>query len=170
MAGAKKRARKRRSIFEKERLRPSQIYAVADRRFRDAVCLRDDDNSERANGAMYLGGFVVECLLKARLIECHAWLERGRPDEGASASDQEAWDLCYRQHNLSEILRLLPELKRELSAGGSLQHSPYRSLQSVCAEWTIYARYSARQATRDEAREFIARVKEIRDWLERNRR
>jgi hypothetical protein len=33
--------------------------------FGDAAALRDTKKNERANGAMYLAGFVVECLLKA---------------------------------------------------------------------------------------------------------
>ena len=40
-----------------------------------------------------------------------------------------------------------------------------RQLKDVCAEWTIYARYSPRQATIAEAEKFLGKIKEIRPWL-----
>ena len=56
-------------IFLKVRLRPTQLRTVAERRFDDAVALRQTGKNARANGAIYLGGFAIECLLKARLLE-----------------------------------------------------------------------------------------------------
>ncbi len=44
------------SIFQKIKLRPTQLRTVAQRRFEDAECLRKTGVNARANGAMYLGG------------------------------------------------------------------------------------------------------------------
>ena len=56
----KRRTKRRsRSIFEKFRLKPSQLEAVAKRRFGDAQCLANAAQNDRANGAMYLAGYVI---------------------------------------------------------------------------------------------------------------
>ncbi|GMU21650.1 MAG: hypothetical protein AMXMBFR13_17410 [Phycisphaerae bacterium] len=66
------RGRSRRiSVFSRERLKPSQLRMVAERRWGDADCLRHSGLNSRANGAMYLAGFAIECLLKAALLEKH---------------------------------------------------------------------------------------------------
>lgn len=41
---------------------------------------------------MYLGGFVVEILLKARLLEKFAWLQSTGSSEGLNNRDKR---LCY---------------------------------------------------------------------------
>jgi len=56
-------------IFKRTRLRPPQLRSVADRRFDDAQALRATQLNARANGAIYLGGFVIECPFKAMLLE-----------------------------------------------------------------------------------------------------
>lgn len=57
------------SVFDKQKvLRPSQLSVVAERRYRDAVALCDTGKNERATGAMYLAGFVIEILLKAQML------------------------------------------------------------------------------------------------------
>lgn len=62
------------SIFDRVALRPAQLRTVADRRMADAQFLRSRGGGRHANGAMYLAGFVVECLLKAQLLERYRWL------------------------------------------------------------------------------------------------
>lgn len=52
-------------------LRPSQLIAVADRRFDDAVALSETGDNARANGVQYLAGLVIEISLKAELVRQH---------------------------------------------------------------------------------------------------
>jgi hypothetical protein len=40
-----------------------------------------------------------------------------------------------------------------------------RDLRSVCAAWTIYARYSPRSATIDDAGMFLSQIEELKKWL-----
>ena len=103
------------TIFKRIRLRPSQLRTVADRRFDDAQALRGTGENARANGAMYLGGFVVECLLKAKLMERFPWLQGARSPQGRTKADQHLWSLCYRSHDLDEILAKLPDVIDKLS-------------------------------------------------------
>ena len=127
------------SIFDKVKLRPAQLRTVADRRFADAAYLRHSNQNQRANGVMYLAGFVVECLLKAALLERFPWLQSAGSPQGRSKNDQYLWLLTYRLHNLPNILAHLPDVERrvEREAGPRL----LQGLRSVCESWTIYARY-----------------------------
>lgn len=162
------RARSQGSIFEKIRLGPSQLRTVANRRFDDANALRKTGRNARANGAMYLAGFVVECLLKAKLIEKHAWLQHPFNVQSRAKPDQRAYDLCYRRHDLAALLEHLPELKQRLLEWGrnrSAGSGVIDSLRSVVGQWTIFARYSTRVATMHEAATFIEQVKEVKEWL-----
>lgn len=154
-------------IFQKQKLRPSQLRTVADRRLGDAQALYDTGRNAHANGAIYLAGFCVECLLKAELLETHAWLQSSFvPVSGFSKRDSALWNLCYRSHNLEGILESLPAVQQRISEllGRGDNRVP-GMLKSVCARWTVFARYSPRTADLDDARDFIERVKVIRSWL-----
>lgn len=152
-------------IFRKLRLRPGQWRAVAERRFADAKCLLNSGDPERANGAIYMAGFVIECLLKALLLERHPNLQRPVDPARLSASDREVFELLYR-HDLDSMLGFLPELEKKLSpvktkSGGSA----WRAFQDICEEWTVYARYSPASAKLDHARRYLDTVEEVKKWL-----
>lgn len=153
-------------IFRKIRLRPTQLRTVAGRRFDDADALRRTGRNARANGAMYLGGFVIECLLKARLLERFAWLQTAGSPEGRSREDRHLWSLCYRSHDLDEILARLPDVVDRLSRLGQRESARLlAAMRSICAQWTIYARYSPYNADIDDARRFLDQIEELRPWL-----
>jgi hypothetical protein len=153
-------------IFKKIRMRPTQLRTVAERRFDDADALRQTGRNARANGAIYLGGFVIECLLKAKLLERFAWLQSAASPDGRSKKEQHLWSLCYRSHDLDEILARLPEIEVRLSSReqrGSTRLA--QSLKKICAQWTIYARYSPYNADIDDARTFLDQIEELKPWL-----
>ena len=153
-------------IFKRVRLRPTQLRTVADRRFDDAGALRATRQNARANGAMYLGGFVVECLLKARLLEKFQWLQSAGSPAGRSRDEQRLWSLCYRSHDLDEILAQLPEVTERLSRLEQRESNRLvQSLKSVCGQWTIFARYSPYNADIDDARRFLDVIEELKPWL-----
>ena len=119
------------------------------------------------NGAMYMGGFVIECLLKALLLERHPNLQVAVNPATLSVPDREAHRLLY-SHDLDEMLAFLPEVRVRLeSIADSKGHSPWRAFHSVCAEWTIHARYSPLHATRADARRFLDTIREVKEWLKR---
>jgi hypothetical protein len=153
-------------IFKKVRLRPTQLRTVAERRFDDAETLRKSGQNARANGAMYLGGFVIECLLKAKLLERFPWLQSAGTAAGRSKTDQHLWSLCYRSHDLDEILDKIPEVVDRLSAmEGRQSNRLVQSLKSICGQWTIFARYSPYTADIDDARIFLEQIRELKSWL-----
>src|SRR5690606_28817708 len=126
-------------IFEREWLTAAQLRMVAERRFGDADYLRKSGENARANGVFYLGGFVLECLLKARMLETYPLMKGRRSPEGLSESDRALWFLIYRSHELETILGYLPGIERKLQAIDTLLR---RRLAAICAEWTVFARYS----------------------------
>ena len=129
------------------------------------MALQKTGRNRHANGAMYLGGFAVECLLKARLLRKHTWLQRPASVRRPSARQAELLRLCYQSHDLEQILSHLPEVSETLRAAeqrglGRLN----QSLKKVCT-WTVYARYSPRQTTMAEASRFLNQIKELTQWL-----
>jgi hypothetical protein len=154
------------SIFEKMRLRPSQLRTVAERRFDDAQALRKTRQNARANGAMYLGGFVIECLLKASLLERFPSLQGNHPKGSLSRKEERLWSLCHRSHELTEILTHLPHVMRKMERAEPRERFRLTaSLQWICSHWTIHARYSTQTATITDADDFLQMVQELKQWL-----
>lgn len=152
-------------IFRKRRLTPGQLRSVAEFRLQDALCLLKSGDPARANGAMYMGGFVVECLLKALLLERHPNLQTALDSAKLSSSDARVYRLLY-SHELDAMLVYLPELEKKLkSVQGVERRSVWHSFRTVCEQWTVYARYSTKQAKRPEAERFVGTVQEVKRWL-----
>jgi hypothetical protein len=155
----------RSNIFSKIRPKPNQLRTVAERRFADAECLLETGNQERANGAMYLAGFVIECLLKALLLDRHPNLVQPVNPATLSESDREVHALLYG-HELDDMLAFLPELEKKLSGIKTRSgRSVWREFNNICEEWTVYARYSPSLAKLDDARRYVDTVDEVRKWL-----
>ena len=153
-------------IFAKQAtLKPSTLNAVAERRFDDAEALVHTGKNARANGAAYLAGFVVEILLKARLISKYPAIARKRQHE-VRDGEREVWTLIWKQHDLEGMLNRLPEMEAALEKRGELDGASYLAdLKSLCATWTIYARYSPRTMRVDEARAILERVRRVKELL-----
>ena len=141
------------------------MASVAERRFGDAEALSRTGENARANGVAYLVGFVVEILLKARLIERYASIARKRQHQLAE-SEQEIWRLIWRQHNLGGLLDKMEELQASITRRGERDgHDYLAELKKVCATWTIHARYSPRTISMREAREWLERVRLLKELL-----
>lgn len=154
------------SIFDRRRLTSRQMRSVADRRFDDAVCLCDSGLNARANGVFYLGGFVIECLLKARLLDQYKWIANAVAVDKLSPAERRIWNLIYRSHDLDEMLAHLPGIDSRLgSADRNDGRDRLRKLRLICSEWTIFARYSPLSSTMREASEFLNDVRELKEWL-----
>jgi hypothetical protein len=116
---------------------------------------------------MYLGGFVVECLLKAELMDKHPWLQSAAHQcEDWPKEQHRLWALCYRSHDLDELLAHLPSIEQKLRTADQRTGARLSvQLREICGEWTIYARYSPQMTTMDEAVQFLDKIKEIKKWL-----
>jgi hypothetical protein len=154
------------SIFDKQAiLKPSAMKTVAERRFDDAQTLRDTEMNARANGVAYLGGFVIEILLKAKLVEQFPKIAKLRGHE-VTTQDREIWSLIWRQHDLTAMLDRLPQLEAELKKKGEREgYDYYEDLKKICATWTIYARYSSQTIQMSDAGQFLSRVRKLKESL-----
>jgi hypothetical protein len=155
-----------RRIFEKKRLTPRQLRAVAQRRFGDADCLRRTGDNARANGVFYLGGFVIECLLKAKMLDRFASMQTALSPEKLSESDRRIWSLIYRSHDLKQMLFHLPELERKLMLADRNEGTRrLEGLRSICQGWTIFARYSPHSEKMKDAGDFLDEIQDLKEWL-----
>jgi hypothetical protein len=157
------------SIYHKQlQLRPSAMATVADRRFDDAVALCDTNQNARANGAAYLIGFVIEILLKARLVEKYNIVARKRSHElnSLTEKEREIWSLIWRRHDLDGMLSNLDDLEAALIKQGERDGRRYlEDLRTICATWTIQARYSSETMALADAERLIDRVRRLKEKL-----
>ncbi len=110
-------------------------------RLRDARVLARSEN-RRYTGAVYLGGYVIECLLKAAI--CVEQRTERLPAK-------------YQIHELDVLLEATgyrPTMTSELAA-------KFR----VIMGWNVMLRYQGRQYQAQEAHTFLANVEVIRRWL-----
>jgi len=146
-------------------LKASQLRSVAERHFKDAQFLLSSGKNEHANGAIYMGGFVLECLLKAKLLEKYSWLGQKANLNTRNLNEQVLYGLCYRSHDLEAILTHLPEVLARRAKGRKPGGRLDNSLIKLCSEWTLFARHSSLKADIQEARDFVTRVEEVKAWL-----
>ena len=154
------------SIFDKPtHLKPSSMATVADRRFGDAKALAETRVNARANGVAYMSGFVVEILLKARLVAKYPSIARKRQHQ-VKNSERAIWLLIWRQHDLDGMLGQMRELESALAVRGQRDGQDYvAELKKVCATWTIQARYSPHMMKMDEAERMLERVRILKELL-----
>ena len=109
-----------------------------------------------------MGGFVIECLLKALLLERRPNLQQLVDPAWLSGPDRDVHKLIYQSHSLDQMLGFLPEVKKKIT-----RHDPgqWRLFRSACEEWTVYARYSSRSASIADATRFLGTIKEVKEWL-----
>jgi hypothetical protein len=142
-----------------------QLITVAERRFDDAQALCDTGKNQHANGAQYLGGFVIELLLKAQLLRLFENVGRARRSGALAADDQRIRDLLF-SHDLNAILRRVTGLEELVAKRGERDGRPYRTyLREICTTWNIFARYSTRSSTIAEAEEWLSRIRELKEVL-----
>jgi hypothetical protein len=107
-------------------------------------------------GAIYLGGYVVECMLKWAICQRHGviYLE-DLPDQKLSERLTGA-----RGHDLDYLLdasglRPLLQLDKKL----------YKDFNKI-SFWNVALRYKPKKGDVRAAIQFLAKVCELRDWLE----
>ncbi|HMN40663.1 MAG TPA: hypothetical protein PKE29_07430 [Phycisphaerales bacterium] len=153
------------SFATRSNLTPGQARTVAAWRFDDARRLWQSGMAKHMNGAVYLGGLALDCLLKARLLEKHPALRSTLP-ENLAQRERARWNLVYRTHDLEAIVGELPDVTRRLQ-DASVFGAPRLDtmLKSACSRWSIHVRYLPKRVDAAEADEFLRQVEELRRWL-----
>jgi len=122
----------------------SQLTTKSDQWFADTEYLH---KSKRYAAALYLGGFVIECLLKASL-----WDRR---------FDAKVRPLLFRSHDLGELREANTALDVQMQADRLRVHEQFVRLSS----WTVRVRYNPKRVATQDAKDFMRRLKEVREWL-----
>lgn len=98
------------------------------------MCLLRSGNNARATGAMYISGFVIECLLKAILLDRHPNLARHVDPAKLSRRDREIFNLLY-SHDLDLMLDSLPEVQAKLFEATDAAGNPiWPGLVAICEQ------------------------------------
>jgi len=117
--------------------RRTVLMHIAEKRRVDArVLLRN----KRYDGAVYLGGYVIECMLKGAI--CQFIGEERLPER-------------YMTHELEWLCQ---------QAALVIPPNLWHSWQEV-AGWDVHVRYSSYSVNAQDAREFIDAMEVIREWL-----
>jgi HEPN domain-containing protein len=137
----------------------SEQTKAGQHRLDDARVLFD---AERWRGCMYLAGYPVECLLKAKLMRKFrrrhlAALEDALQARGALPNQGTVFT-----HQLEMLLRLTGVMDRMRSDKGI-----WRRFNTV-NRWLPAWRYNASLSNREEAEDFLEAIDETLRWIENN--
>ena len=133
------------------------IYLGASRRrLEDAEALY---NQERWNGAIYMGGYAIECALKSLL--CH---EEDIVNFKNTKVFKEKRLKGSNLHSLTKLLKALPNTHRQIESLPG--HKPYREAWKQVSSWqNDKLRYSDKKGDKIEASKFIDAVKKLHRYL-----
>lgn len=135
--------------------RPSQIYAVAKRRYGDACSLRDTGHKERAPGAIYLAGLAVEIALKGRMLAAFPWLATARSSyDSLRGERRRICGLYWKLHDLDGLAHATPGVISLIRHQGGIEL--VEQFKRICSEWSIEIRYDTKPKTAAEAIQFVA--------------
>jgi hypothetical protein len=119
-------------------------------------------NAARWRGAMYLGGYSVECLLKSRLMkmfECRTLLKL---DEELKERGLIAAEATMYTHQFESLLRVTGHLDR-LRQDAKLWPS-----FAIVNRWVPAWRYDPDLSKREEAEDFFEALDKITSWIRAN--
>ena len=138
----------------------SELARASRHRFADARALLRE---ARWQGAMYIAGYAVECLLKTKLMHIYGCRTLGDLEDELQRRFILPTHGTVFTHQLEVLLRLAPGWNR------LMQNREMRRLFSnKVNKWTPTWRYTSMQATREEATEFIDSVDTVMRWVDNN--
>ncbi|MBM3238556.1 hypothetical protein FJZ31_19855 [Candidatus Poribacteria bacterium] len=126
--------------------RRTHLEAAARERLKDAQVLQ---KAERYIGAQYMGGYVIECLLKC--IICAKYGEVRLEEAEVSMSRQRGRTISLRTHEL-EVLLSYANLRNSLRVEGLWESF------MIVNEWSSELRYYSGKATFEQSERFFEAV------------
>ena len=122
------------------------FYRAAEQRREDAAVLSD---AGRHAGAVYLGGYVVECLLKALIVSTVRAADRPQVVASFRGAHAHSYDWL---------------LARYRQAGGPMLSVPITLAVRTVDQWTVSLRYDPSSVPADDAAAFAQAVDDVRAW------
>lgn len=121
------------------------LLQIADERLADAEALL---TSGRYTGAVYISGYVLECLFKALVCK-----QLGSVDVPAVLRTSAT-------HQLENLLELIPAIESVMKKNRKVKEAYARIMTG-----TAKLRYSTHHYRKDEAEIHMDNVKEVKKWL-----
>lgn len=122
-------------------------YRCADKRRVEASIL---SKAAQPTGAVYLAGYVVECMLKVLIVETRTGIPQERLLE----------DLKKIGHNFTRLLELY------LQGGGSRPPAGVVRAFTLVSDWSSEIRYDPKEVQPSEADKFLDAVDEGYRWAD----
>lgn len=119
-------------------------------------------NATRWRGAMYLAGYSVECLLKAKLMRMFNCRHLRELDDELQTRGMLASHSTVFTHQLELLLRLTAAIDRMRS------NEELWRLFNLVNRWVPAWRYAPDLSTQDDAEDFLDAVKKVAHWIEHN--
>jgi len=119
-------------------------------------------NATRWRGAMYIAGYAVECLLKMKLMRVHNCRHLRELEEELQRRGLLAAQTTIFTHQLELLLRLTSAIDR------LRQNEEYWRLFNLVNRWVPAWRYTADLSNSDDAKDFVAAVEKLSQWIENN--
>lgn len=119
-------------------------------------------NAVRWRGAMYMGGYALECLLKTKLMQMYNCRNLRELEDELQRRGALAMQATVFTHQLELLLRLTQSM-------GRLQQNRLLWPQfNVVNRWLPAWRYTADLGSRQDAEDFLEAVEALMNWIEFN--
>ncbi|MFZ4662864.1 MAG: hypothetical protein ACOYNY_38010 [Caldilineaceae bacterium] len=119
-------------------------------------------NAVRWRGAMYMGGYALECLLKTKLMQMYNCRNLRELEDELQRRGALAIQATVFTHQLELLLRLTQSM-------GRLQQNRLLWPQfNVVNRWLPAWRYTADLGSRQDAEDFLEAVEALMNWIEFN--
>ena len=137
----------------------SELAVASRQRLADAKALL---NASRWRGAMYIGGYAVECLLKTKLMHIYDCKNLSELEDLLRQRSILSAHRTVFTHQLEDLLRLIP------GYGRMIQNRDILSLFNKVNRWMPNWRYTSKFADRGEATEFMTAIERFMQWIDNN--
>ncbi|MBM3236525.1 hypothetical protein FJZ31_09520 [Candidatus Poribacteria bacterium] len=119
-------------------------------------------NAVRWRGAMYMAGYAVECLLKAKLMRIYDCWNLRELEEELQHRGMLARHATVFTHHLELLLRLTQGFER------LRQNQRLWPQFNIVNRWMPAWRYTADLSNRQDAEDFLEAVDNLMRWIENN--
>ena len=118
--------------------------------------------AERWRGAMYMGGYSVECLLKTKLMKMFRCNHLRELEDELRRRHVLPADATVFTHQLGVLLNLTGTTVR------LRQNRECWRLFNLVNQWMPAWRYNANLSNPEDANDFLSAVEEVSGWIENN--
>ena len=131
-----------------------------------SVHRRDDAhallNAARWRGAMYMAGYSIECLLKAKLMRMFGCSNLLDLEQELQRRNLLASQSTIFTHQLEVLLRLANGTDR------LRQHHTLWPMFNIVNRWIPAWRYNPNPSRREDAEDYLDAVDKVRHWIDNN--